>query len=135
MGARPPRERIPMAGEGVPTAGARVPPAGATWGRYALVALWLLASVGGLGAVLAYETTPGRSGTGAAPPWPAASRLPRTGGRPTLVLFLHPLCPCSRATLSELERLLVPSRGRVDVVAAFVAPAGAPADFARTPLR
>src|SRR3954463_15141423 len=37
--------------------------------------------------------------------WPAASKLGSTPTRPTLVLFLHPRCPCSRASLTELEAL------------------------------
>jgi hypothetical protein len=38
--------------------------------------------------------------------WPADSALQRVENRPSLVLFLHPKCPCSRASLKELERLL-----------------------------
>jgi hypothetical protein len=37
--------------------------------------------------------------------WPNESRIERGAGRPTLLLFLHPKCPCSRATLRELERV------------------------------
>lgn len=37
--------------------------------------------------------------------WPSESRIERGAGRPTLLLFLHPKCPCSRATLRELERV------------------------------
>ena len=37
--------------------------------------------------------------------WPSESRIARGAGRPTLLLFLHPKCPCSRATLRELERV------------------------------
>lgn len=36
--------------------------------------------------------------------WPEASRLPRTPGEATLIAFLHPKCPCSFATLAELQR-------------------------------
>ncbi len=69
------------------------------------LAVWL----GGLGlgfwGLARYETRPGTEA--AAPPtWPAPSGLVRDPTRPTLVLFLHPHCPCSRASLNELERLL-----------------------------
>src|SRR5256885_6995371 len=40
-----------------------------------------------------------------APKWPAGSKLGSVPNRPTLVLFLHPRCPCSRASLAELEQL------------------------------
>src|SRR4051812_39527867 len=38
--------------------------------------------------------------------WPPESKLGSTPSHPTLVLFLHPRCPCSRASLAELERLI-----------------------------
>src|SRR5690606_38939176 len=43
--------------------------------------------------------------------WPEASSIVRHAQRPTLLLFLHPHCACSRATVEELERLntLAPS--------------------------
>src|SRR5690349_19429168 len=37
--------------------------------------------------------------------WPEASSIVRHAQRPTLLLFLHPHCACSRATVEELERL------------------------------
>jgi hypothetical protein len=40
--------------------------------------------------------------------WPAESRLPRIAGRDTMLVFMHPKCPCSRATVAELERLFAP---------------------------
>ncbi len=72
--------------------------------RIALVTIWvvLLATVSW--SSLNYQFTPGRS---AEPPrlWPIQSQLARTNG-PALVIFLHPYCPCSRATLHELAKLL-----------------------------
>jgi hypothetical protein len=38
--------------------------------------------------------------------WPSGSALQRSPDRAILVLFLHPKCPCSRATIHELKRLL-----------------------------
>lgn len=42
--------------------------------------------------------------------WPEESSISHSPLRPTLLLFLHPRCACSRATVEELERLytLVP---------------------------
>lgn len=38
--------------------------------------------------------------------WPAETRLPRAADRPTLLFFIHPRCPCTRASVRELERTL-----------------------------
>ena len=53
-----------------------------------------------------FEREPGGSGNAVAH-WPADAQIARTPGRPTLLLFLHPKCPCSRASLAELERIWV----------------------------
>jgi hypothetical protein len=70
-----------------------------------LLAVWVTALATGMGALWAYKLTPGATG---APPaeWPSESRLRRVAGRPTLILVAHPECPCTRASLSELARLL-----------------------------
>lgn len=38
--------------------------------------------------------------------WPAHSALVRDPSRPTLLCFVHPRCPCTRATIRELERIV-----------------------------
>ncbi|MCD0460096.1 hypothetical protein [Roseiconus lacunae] len=38
--------------------------------------------------------------------WPAASEVVKSDDRATLILFLHPRCPCTRATIVELEKTL-----------------------------
>lgn len=38
--------------------------------------------------------------------WPTHSSLKRFPGRMTVTMFVHPKCPCSRASLSELSVLL-----------------------------
>jgi len=37
--------------------------------------------------------------------WPASTALIRADHGNTLTLFLHPKCPCSRASIAELEKL------------------------------
>ena len=37
--------------------------------------------------------------------WPTNSSIERIDGRPLLIVFLHPKCPCSHATVAELYRL------------------------------
>lgn len=85
-------------------------------------ALWL----GLTGAVLlrsaARDAEPGDAGS---PPvrWPEGSRLPRRPGVPALVLALHPACPCSRASLDELEGLLARA-GDVTAIVLVARPVG-----------
>src|SRR5882757_1053287 len=38
--------------------------------------------------------------------WPRGSSLTLAVERPTLLFFLHPQCPCTRATIRELEKVL-----------------------------
>jgi hypothetical protein len=82
---------------------------------------WLGAVGYGMRLVSAYENSSGRSGT---PPtkWPVESAIKRTPGLPTLVLFIHPHCPCSRATIGELAILMAHSQGQVNASAVFFKP-------------
>src|SRR5207302_1046515 len=71
----------------------------------ALGTLWLLSAGAGLAGLLNYANSPGAAAT---PPshWPEDSRIERSPSRPTLVTFVHPHCPCSRASLEELDRVM-----------------------------
>ena len=59
----------------------------------------------GLGKLFLYSNTPGPSQK-VSVEWPPTSGLKRAPTQPTLLLFLHPDCPCSKASLGELERLM-----------------------------
>ena len=72
----------------------------------AALALWVTALGLGFGAMARFEGRPGPSGS-APPRWPKDSAVPRDGVRPILLMFVHPRCPCTAASLHELERLLV----------------------------
>lgn len=79
-----------------------------TWPRgnvAGLFATWGLAVVGGMLLMAAYAAAPGEPGS---PParWPKGAAVPLDARRPTLLIFLHPRCPCSRASLAELAALL-----------------------------
>ncbi len=64
--------------------------------------------------------------------WPGESRLDRPGDRPTLVLVAHPKCPCTKATLEQLARILTRTAGPVRGYALFTRPADLGAGWART---
>jgi hypothetical protein len=85
--------------------------------------LWLLLISAGMAALSIYSTTPGREGR---PPhrWPSSSSLQRASEASTLVMFVHPKCPCSRSSLSELAILLAHSSGRLHAQIIFLKPSG-----------
>ena len=95
---------------------------------------WLAAVAAGLGALLRYESTPGRVGTIEAR-WPEGSSLPRSGSNPTLVMFAHPRCPCTRASLGELAQIMADTRGKMDAFVLFTKPNEGGADWDDTELR
>ncbi len=86
------------------------------------LAVWLCAVVTAMAFIARYSHQPGTAGT---PPaqWPVASAIPLSENRPTLVMFVHPRCPCSRASLGELAVLLAQSPQRVNVQVVFLKPA------------
>jgi hypothetical protein len=66
--------------------------------------------------------------------WPATTLIQRSDDHFTLLLFAHPRCPCTRATLRELERLLAESTCQLDVNVLFLKPLGTGEDWAETDL-
>jgi hypothetical protein len=95
------------------------------WG---LGTLWLTVVTGATFLMMGYANTPGKSGT-APTDWPTASTISRDGGQPTFVMFMHPHCPCSRASVEELSRLMAHCQGRVDAHVFFLRPAGMDLDW------
>jgi len=90
-----------------------------------VIIIWLLAIGVGLRFVLAYENSPGSVG-GVPKTWPAESQVQHSPNLPTLVMMVHPHCPCSSASISELRLLLTEVPGRVNANVAFVRPLGVP---------
>ena len=70
-----------------------------------ILAVWGLVVGSGLFFLESYSFRPGDSGS---PPvmWPTASRVRPHSGRSNLLIFLHPQCPCSRASVDELRTIL-----------------------------
>ena len=75
--------------------------------------VWGLAVGSGYLALELHGASPGQSGS-AIERWPNISRIPLAAGRPTLVMAVHPFCPCTRASVAELTRLLTRCEGRID---------------------
>ena len=97
-----------------------------------VVAVWAAFVVAGMAALQIYKTTPGA--IAAAPrTWPAASALPRNG-RATLVMLSHPRCPCTRASLAELQSLLADYREPLTAYILFIQPRGTGYEWTNTDL-
>lgn len=85
---------------------------------FILAIVWGALVFAGLVLVWRYKLTPGATAQTPAS-WPVESRVMRATDRPTLVMVAHPRCDCTRASLSELERLLAqagPAKPRTHVV-------------------
>jgi hypothetical protein len=99
-----------------------------------VVGAWLLCAGAGLAAGFVYDNTPGRDGPAAAS-WPADVAVRPAKDRATLLVFLHPRCPCSSATLTQVEEIVARQGPRIDVRVHFARPGGVAADWSRTELR
>ena len=97
-------------------------------------AAWVCVVAAGLTVVVRYENTPGHSER-TPHNWPASSFLPQPAGRPSLVLFAHPHCPCTRATMGELARIMAQCEGKLDASVIFFSPESSAQGWEQTPLR
>lgn len=72
---------------------------------FAVASLWLFGLTIGAREIYRHATDGGAEGATPAR-WPGASSLPPVSTGATAVMFLHPDCPCSRASVHELEAVL-----------------------------
>jgi hypothetical protein len=89
--------------------------------RIGFCALWLLTTAAGFLVLLNYESKGGSAGPTAGH-WPANSQIKRVQNQNTLVMFAHPRCSCTRASLDELNRLLTSCSEKVTVQIWFFKP-------------
>jgi hypothetical protein len=95
--------------------------------------VWGVAIAGGCLSSFRFENTPGAIEF-AGNDWPLATACRLSADRPTLIMFVHPQCPCSRASLAELATLITHCEERVAAEVVFFVPPSAPADWAHTDL-
>jgi hypothetical protein len=80
-----------------------------------------------------YENESGASGPTPVS-WPRATQIELAAHRDTLVMFAHPQCPCTRASLEELARLVADSPRRMTAQVWFYRPANFPANWTHSDL-
>lgn len=86
--------------------------------RVAFIGLWLLAIGSGFAWILDYQNTSGV--TGEAPKhWPSKAQIVLNSKGDTLIMFAHPQCPCTQASIEELNRLLAQADGKVTAQVLF----------------
>jgi len=100
---------------------------------WAFAAVWMFAVVAGLSVLWAWENTPGAVGDAPAQ-WPAASGLSRAADAPTLILFAHPQCSCTRASLVEFAEILARATKPPKAYVVFLKPIGFGLDWEKTDL-
>jgi hypothetical protein len=93
-----------------------------------MIAIWGIGVLLGMANLMRYQMTP--AARAAAPGhWPADVNFLPSTLHPTLIMTLHPRCPCSRASLHELEQIMAHSAGRLEAHVLFVVPQNAPSDW------
>lgn len=95
-----------------------------TWQRASFAVLWLAAVVAGMGCLLAYAYTPGPRQSEIPAHWVRDSGLPLAPEVPTLVMFAHPQCACTKASIGELAILMARCQGRLQALVLFLDPEG-----------
>src|SRR5712664_697474 len=85
--------------------------------------VWLGVAATGLAWMAHYANRPGAAADAPAR-WPAHSAIQHDPNRPTLVMFAHPQCDCTRASVAELTELIARATHRPKTFVVFIRPAG-----------
>lgn len=96
--------------------------------------VWIALLSVGMFRMMVYENTP--AAVAVAPPsqWPRNSAVPHDPARNILVMLAHPHCPCTRASIAELARVMAACSDKTDAVVLFTVPAGMPPGWEKTDL-
>lgn len=93
---------------------------------------WLLGCLGGMAWLIDHGVRPGQAAA-AEQRWPEGSAVPHHAGRANLVVIVHPYCPCSTATLTELGKILTQTGNGAEVTVIFSAPEDLDLDLRSSP--
>lgn len=95
--------------------------------------VWLLAAAAGILIFVNYESRAGQVGE-TPKHWPEKMSIALDAKHDTLLMFVHPQCPCTRASMEELNRLLAKSGGQAVAHLVFMKPDNFPTNWTRTEL-
>jgi len=97
------------------------------------VCLWLAAVCFGVGWLWSYNHA---AGAQSKPPelWPEKTLITRSASGDTLVMLAHPKCPCTRASIEELAKLMASCKDRLTAHVVFIAPRSSNPDWYKTDL-
>lgn len=98
-----------------------------------LLVVWSTLVAAGFAALYLYSTLPGAWGR-LPEQWPDQATLQRSAKHPTLLVFAHPRCPCTIATMRELERLEADCPETLQIQLVMYRPVQADAQWVETPL-
>jgi len=98
-----------------------------------MASIWLGLSVLGFLLLVDYDTTPG-AGARAPRHWASTALIEPLAGKCTLVMFAHPHCPCTRASIAELSVLMTRCQDKVHAIVLFLKPGGFPPGWEKTDL-
>jgi hypothetical protein len=104
------------------------------WNRFpGAPVVWAIVLMVGFGSLISYQM---KAGAPAVAPgeWPAGAGLKFDPHRCNLVMFAHPKCPCTNASLEELKVILARSRSEISPTICFFDPEGVSGDWTRTSL-
>jgi hypothetical protein len=95
--------------------------------------VWVAVLLSGFGTLLRYQMRAGAPAIASAE-WPRGVDVNFDPRRCNLVMFAHPKCPCTNASLEELKVALTLGRGEINPTICFFDPDGVPADWTQTSL-
>jgi len=90
-------------------------------GLYTVWIVWALAVGFGIRELLIWDGTPGAP-SNAPQMWPQDSVIDRERSEKTLIMFLHPRCKCSQASLENLARATHQFHSKPHIVIVFTVP-------------
>ena len=96
--------------------------------------LWIGGSCGGLILLSVYANSPGPSQQAPAN-WPNETSIRLSEHGSTLIMFAHPKCPCTRAGLGELEKIVARFHGSFTPWVVFFKPIDSDESWDQTDLR
>jgi len=98
-----------------------------------LVGVWTLTVGLGLHALMVYK---GKAGPAGHTPetWPVNEIVSLSTNKPLLVMFAHPKCPCTKASLGELELLMARAKDQFQGTVLFYQPRNSSEGWSRTDL-